>query len=170
MTYLSDERKVRTFDEDSTLNPTVGPILSYTYKPSSGAIAGSSASAPPRSPIKVNGSQGLQDPDHLTEKKIQALEKELAKLKLANDEAEHKYRSERGMRRAAGQKVESSSRSSNGGKLEEGLIIMMNSLTKREPMDSQVLNTWNKLSGRGSDGRVFLGCSIGPPLNEYTKK
>lgn len=34
-----------------------------------------------------------------------------------------------------------SSRSSNGGKMEEGLIIMMNSLSKREPMDFQVLNT-----------------------------
>ena len=35
------------------------------------------------------------------------MEKGLAKLKLANDEAEYKYRSERGMRRAAEQKVES---------------------------------------------------------------
>lgn len=105
MIYLSDERKVRRFDNESTLDPALKPILKYTYKTSACATSELSASTSPASSTKADPGESEEKTVDAAQKKIQALEKEFAQLKAIKDEVEHKYLSEKGMRTGAERKL-----------------------------------------------------------------
>ncbi len=103
--YLSNEHEVRTFDNKSTLDPTLKLILRYNYKHSPHDTAEPIASASPESSAEADGGKSEEKMVDPAQKKIQELEKELAELKVAKSETEHKYQSERGMRRGAESKI-----------------------------------------------------------------
>ena len=98
---FSNEHTVREFDDDSILDPILKPILKSTYEPPSRSIGGSSASTSSRSSAGADSGKAEDDMVDQREKRIPALEKELAELKLERDEVEHKLQSERGRREAA---------------------------------------------------------------------
>ena len=149
MTNLTKERKAQIFDDESILDPTLKTISKHPYKPSSGATAGSSASAPLRSSIEIKGSQGWEDPVDLTEMKVQALEKELAKLKLAKDEVERQLGIERGTRQAAeiaADEIEHELRSERGRRrvAEKNLETLQNDLQESQDLVAQLEKRYSK--------------------------
>ena len=75
------------------------PILKHTCKLPPRATAGPSASASIRSLAGGESGEEGEDVVDKGETRIQALEKELAELKVAMDEVEHKLQSEKGMRK-----------------------------------------------------------------------
>ena len=104
---FSNERKVREFDDESILDPTLKPILTYNYKPTPSATAGPSATASPRSSTEADGGEGGENMVETAEKRIQALEKELAELKIAKGKFEHRLQSQIGRMNFAETMVES---------------------------------------------------------------
>ena len=103
--YLSNEHEVRTFDNKSTLDPTLKPILRYKYKIFPHDTTEPIASASPESSAEADGGKSEEKMVDPAQKIIQELEEELAELKVAKSEIEHKYQSERGMRRGAESKI-----------------------------------------------------------------
>ena len=100
----SNKRKVRIFDDVSTLDPTLKPILTNDHITSPHKTAGRNVTAPPSFPTEVNGGRG-EIVTGMAEKRIKALEEELARLKLAMEDVEQNLQSERGRKAAAEQRV-----------------------------------------------------------------
>ena len=105
VTYYSDEPKVRRFDKESTLDPDLKPILKHTYIPSPRTIAEPFKNALPGPSTKADAGESGEHTADPVQQRIEELEKELAELKVAKGELEHKYQSEKGMRRGAETKI-----------------------------------------------------------------
>lgn len=102
---MSDNREVRTFDKDSALDPTIMSILKHNRETPSRAAADLLAIASSGSSTKADGGESGKRTVDPAQKKIQALEEELAGIKVTKNEVERKYQCERGMRRGAEGKV-----------------------------------------------------------------
>lgn len=94
MKYLTNTRTVREFDDESILDPILKPIFNGNHEPSPQITADQSANASTWSSTGADGGEGGEDTVDPVKKRIQALEKELAGLKIAKDDLEHRLQSE----------------------------------------------------------------------------
>ena len=104
---FANMRTVREFDDESVLDPTLKPIFNRNHEPSQQATADTSATASPRSSSGAESVEGPEDPIDQAEKRIEALEKELAELRIAKDDVEHRLQSEISRTTIAEMRVES---------------------------------------------------------------
>lgn len=102
----SDKLKVRIFDDDSTLDTTLDPVITDTHKDPPHGTAKQNITASPFSSTKVDEGQGEEIAADIAEKRIKALEKEILGLNLAKDELENNLQSERDLRMAAEKRAE----------------------------------------------------------------
>ena len=105
VTYFSDERKVRTFDKDSTLDAGLKTILKHTYILPPHATTELHENAAPESSTKARGGESEESMVDPGQRRTRDLEKQLSELKVAESELEYKYQSEKGMRMGAEERI-----------------------------------------------------------------